>query len=66
MICPYCGEKMEKGIIHGDRYKLKWIADEKDKGPFLQMFIKGIELEKEGSGVEAYYCETDGIILIKI
>ncbi|MBC8590952.1 PF20097 family protein [Wansuia hejianensis] len=65
MVCPYCGKEMEKGIIHGDRYKLKWISDKKDKGPLLQMFTKGIDLDKDGSGIEAYYCEIDEIVLIK-
>ena len=22
--CPYCGKKMEKGKIVGDRYRLRW------------------------------------------
>lgn len=66
MVCPYCGDKMKKGVIYGDRYKLKWISDKKDRGPFLQPFTKGIDLEKHQNGVEAYYCETDEIVLIKI
>lgn len=31
-LCPYCGVKMKLGVIHGDRYRLKWIPKEKDKG----------------------------------
>ncbi|MSU02898.1 hypothetical protein FYJ83_15655 [Tissierella sp. DSM 105185] len=65
MICPYCNKDMKKGIIHGDRYKLKWIPDEKDKGVFLQAFVKGIDLEKNRNGIITYYCEKDEIFLIK-
>jgi len=66
MICPYCGAEMEKGVIHRDRYKLKWVPYNKDKGPILQFFADGVNLENNGDLVEAYYCETDRIVLIKV
>lgn len=65
MRCPYCNKDMKKGIIYGDRYKLKWIPEEKDKGLFLQAFIKGVDLEKNRSGITTYYCDEDEIFLIK-
>ena len=68
MICPYCGEEMRKGVVYGDRYKLKWIPEEKDKGFFTAIFspfIKGIDLEKDREGIITFYCEEDEIFLIK-
>lgn len=65
MICPYCNRGMKKGIIYRDRYKLKWIPEEKDKGVFFQAFTKGIDLEKNGNGITTYYCDEDEIFLIR-
>lgn len=28
MLCPFCNDKMIKGKILGDRYKLKWMPDD--------------------------------------
>ena len=60
-ICPYCGAEMDLGHIHGDRYNLKFIPDETDKGPILQWFSKGIKL---GYSVESYYCKECRKIII--
>lgn len=60
-VCPYCGDKMELGCIHADRYVLKWIPDEKDKGRLLQWFSKGIKL---GYSIESYYCKKCRKIII--
>ncbi len=66
MICPYCKSEMYEGVVYGDRYRLKWIPKDKDKGPFLQCFSKGgIVLEETLAGVVMYYCEKDGVFLIK-
>ncbi|OGF05734.1 MAG: hypothetical protein A2509_09820 [Candidatus Edwardsbacteria bacterium RIFOXYD12_FULL_50_11] len=29
MKCPYCTAEMVRGYIYGDRYKLKWLPEEK-------------------------------------
>ena len=60
-ICPYCEGEMELGSIHGDRYSLKWVSDERDKGPLLQWFSKGIKL---GHSIESYYCKDCRKIII--
>lgn len=65
MECPYCHDVMQKGIIHGDRYSLKWLSDERDKGSILSRFMKGIKLAGWGQGIITYYCEKDGVFLIR-
>lgn len=67
MICPYCNREMYKGVIYGDRYKLKWISQDKDKGILLQTFVKGIELpiNKISGGTETFYCSFDNVFIIK-
>ncbi|OHW61672.1 hypothetical protein EUAN_19920 [Andreesenia angusta] len=66
--CPYCGKEMHLGFIHQDRRALKWIPEEKDKGPFLQMFSKGIKLTDSltTSSVEAFYCKDCEKIVIDL
>lgn len=57
--CPYCKGIMQKGVIHSDRYALKWIPEEKDKGGILYPFVKGIKLtDLEQGYIEVYYCDT--------
>lgn len=65
-ICPYCGGEMHVGVIYQDRYALKWIPEEKDKGVFLQWFSKGIKLTDINSngGVESFYCNKCEKIII--
>ena len=65
MECPYCHNVMQKGIIYGDRYSLKWLPEEKDEGPVLSHFMKGIKLAAWGQGIVTYYCEKDGVFLIE-
>ena len=64
--CPYCGMKMNLGYIYQDRYSLKWIPEEKDKGFFLQWFSKGIKLTNLNSNgsVESFYCDDCEKIII--
>lgn len=58
MTCPYCNAKMKKGVIHSDRYALKWIPEEKDKGTILAPFVKGIKLTNMSrSYITTFYCE---------
>lgn len=58
MNCPYCNKEMEKGVIHGDRYAIKWIPDENDKGPLFRWLPKGIILSRWGGTTEdVYHCE---------
>lgn len=68
MNCPYCGEKMKRGFINGDRYSLKWIPEEKDKGPLLQWLSKGIKLADvfADNGIESFCCENCKKIIIDI
>ena len=40
MKCPYCNEDMKLGVIHGDRYALKWIPAEKIKEYFYRLLLK--------------------------
>ncbi|MDD4112737.1 MAG: PF20097 family protein [Herbinix sp.] len=55
--CPYCNKEMQKGIIHSDRYSLKWIPESKDKGAIIAPFIKGKKLTNiNKSYLEVYYC----------
>ena len=68
MKCPYCNEDMKLGVIHGDRYALKWIPKEKDKGVFLQAFVKGIKLadSSDFNSIESYLCDKCGKIIIDL
>lgn len=68
MKCPYCDGEMKLGAIHGDRYTLKWIPEEKDKGVFLQTFVKGIKLT-DNSGfniIESYLCDKCKKVIINL
>ncbi|WP_138204115.1 PF20097 family protein [Haloimpatiens lingqiaonensis] len=58
MECPYCNKNMEEGVIHGDRYALKWIEKSRDKGVMLSAFQKGIKLTDPWmhNEVEVFYC----------
>ena len=64
--CPYCGKEMHKGVIYQDRYALKWIPEENDKGEVLQWLSKGIKLTDslENGGVESLYCQDCEKIII--
>lgn len=56
--CPYCKSEMRKGAVYSDRYALKWIPEEQDKGGVLNLFAKGIKLtDLEKGYIEVYYCE---------
>lgn len=59
--CPYCAKPMARGVIHGDRYRLKWIPEEKDKGLVFQLFSKGIKL---GYSLDSYYCKSCDKIIV--
>jgi len=65
MHCPYCNEEMDNGAIHGDRYAIKWVSKDKDRGRLLQWFSKGIILAGMGESVEdVFYCEKCEKIII--
>lgn len=68
MKCPYCNEDMKLGVIHGDRYTLKWIPNEKDKGVFLQTFVKGIKLtdSSDFNSIESYLCDKCKKVIIDL
>ena len=64
-MCPYCGQEMNLGVIYPGRFALKWIPEDKDKGPLLQGFSKGIKLtDLTTSGLESFYCENCEKIII--
>ena len=60
MKCPFCGEEMLVGNISQDRYALKWVPSEKDRGLLnFTPFVKGIKLTSmlDGTKVKVFYCE---------
>lgn len=58
MICPYCNENMVVGIVSQDRYALKWISVENDKGILnFTPLVKGIKLTSMLEEVKVFYCE---------
>ena len=45
MKCPFCKEEMRVGSISQDRYALKWVPDDQDKGLLnFTPLVKGIKL----------------------
>lgn len=67
MKCPYCNNEMILGIMRGSRESIKWVPKEKDKGVFINTFIKGITvLEWYDSKVEGYYCSECNKITIDL
>ncbi len=68
MKCPYCEVEMEKGIIHGDRYAIKWIEETRDKGAIVNFFQKGVKLTNPwtSNSIEAYYCKACKKIIIDV
>ncbi|WP_343249919.1 PF20097 family protein [Diplocloster hominis] len=60
MKCPYCEKEMVVGVISQDRYALKWIPADKDKGLLnFTPLVKGIKLTSmtDGVTVKVFYCE---------
>ena len=63
MICPYCEKEMAVGSITQDRYALKWVAADKNKGLLnFTPLVKGIKLTSGFGGiaeitVKVFYCE---------
>ncbi len=68
MECPYCNKEMKLGFIYGDRYSLKWVSEEDDKGPVFQWFSKGIKLSdvSKNNSIESFCCENCGKIIIDV
>lgn len=66
--CPYCDKEMYLGFINQDRYALKWVPEEKDKGSVLQWFSKGIKLTDltTNGSVKSFYCKNCEKIIIDI
>lgn len=57
--CPYCEKIMQKGFIHSDRYALKWVPEETDKGNSGPAFVRGVKLTNfEWDYIRAYYCDN--------
>ena len=60
MKCPYCDREMVVGSISQDRYALKWIPADKDKGLLnFTPLVKGIKLTSmmDEVTVKVFYCE---------
>ncbi len=61
MKSPFCNEEMCVGRISQDRYALKWVPDDQDKGLLnFTPLAKGIKLTSidEGMTVKVFYCEA--------
>lgn len=61
MKCPFCKEEMRVGSISQDRYALKWVPDDQDKGLLnFTPLVKGIKLTSidDGMTVKVFYCEA--------
>ncbi|MBU9742572.1 hypothetical protein KTH81_01945 [Lachnospiraceae bacterium ASD3451] len=60
MKCPYCDKEMIVGSISQDRYALKWVPADKDKGILnFTLLVKGIKLTSmmDDLRVKVFYCE---------
>lgn len=60
MKCPYCDKEMIVGSISQDRYALKWVPADKDKGILnFTPLVKGIKLTSmmDDLRVKVFYCE---------
>jgi hypothetical protein len=69
MECPYCNREMTKGYVYGDRYKLKWLPE--DKKLFLGIWANGgVELGQGGNigraRVKSYMCRSCNKIIIDV
>ena len=61
MKCPFCKEEMRVGSISQDRYALKWVPDDRDRGLLnFTPLVKGIKLTSIDAGmtVKVFYCEA--------
>ena len=59
MKCPFCNAEMLFGNISQDRYALKWVPSDKDRGLLnFTPFVKGIKLTSMSDGitVKVFYC----------
>lgn len=59
MKCPFCNAEMLVGNISQDRYALKWVPSDKDRGLLnFTPFVKGIKLTSmsDGIAVKVFYC----------
>ena len=60
MKCPFCKEEMLIGSISQDRYALKWVPSDKDRGLLnFTSLVRGIKLTSinDGMTVKVFYCE---------
>ena len=52
MKCPFCNAEMLVGNISQDRYALKWVPSDKDRGLLnFTPFVKGIKLTSMSDGI---------------
>ena len=59
MKCPFCNAEMLVVNISQDRYALKWVPSDKDRGLLnFTPFVKGIKLTSMSDGitVKVFYC----------
>jgi hypothetical protein len=59
---------MEKGIIYGDRYSIKWIDESRDKGRIISLFQKGVKLTNPlvSNEIEVYFCRDCKKMIIDV
>ena len=58
---PFCKEEMRVGSISQDRYALKWVPDDQDRGLLnFTPLVKGIKLTSIDAGMtgKVFYCEA--------
>lgn len=61
MKCPYCAKEMTIGSIQQDRYGLKWVAADQDRGLLnFTPLVKGIKLTSAmgDKAVKVFYCAS--------
>lgn len=64
MICPFCGEEMEKGILSGDgRSSISWKPGDK-KASFAEKFlgdagsVTAVKYTLASFTIESYFCSV--------
>lgn len=60
MRCPFCTKEMIVGSVTQDRYAIKWVPIERDRGLLnFTPFVKGIKLTSmtENMTVKVFCCE---------
>lgn len=60
MKCPWCGLEMTIGVISQDRYAIKWVPIDDDKGLLnFTPLVDGIKITSlfDDTKAKVFYCE---------